>query len=255
MFTAELRFDILPKTKEEDWDDAIYLLLGSLRQNGQILGKELRYVQVEGSIRSFVHLPAIDALAAVHNNKYVEKSLLALSEAALSQPTVHVFEAGAAEQRQSEPAQSYILFTNYITIHSPLRSGVDFQPLPLYMIPPTYDRSEYYDILAWQSDYQACDTLQMNCQTGERWATRQMSDVHSSLSVRGRKICGLITASTTLPTYYYLHRYKTHTTWKKEIKRKCPDCGGEWLLNERWHIFDFRCDDCRLVSNISWGTY
>ena len=40
---------------------------------------------------------------------------------------------------------------------------------------------------------------------------------------------------------------------KAEKERKCPQCGGEWLLDAPIHdIFYFKCDDCRLVSNISW---
>jgi predicted nucleic acid-binding Zn ribbon protein len=90
----------------------------------------------------------------------------------------------------------------------------------------------------------------MDCRTLERAATREMSRADSSLSKRGRAICDKVTASTGIPTYYYLYRY-TATTMKQERARKCPSCAGEWLLEEPEHIFDFRCDRCRLVSSIS----
>lgn len=38
-----------------------------------------------------------------------------------------------------------------------------------------------------------------------------------------------------------------------EKARSCPSCGGEWALAAPLHeIFDFKCDSCRLVSNLSW---
>ena len=199
-------------------------------------------------------LPATDALAAIHHNKYVKKALAALADAGLKQPTVRVMDEEGSGPVEDGP-DSYILFTNYLAIESPLRSGATFAPTPLYKVPPTYDESEYYNITSWQSDYQACDTLWMNSAVGEQFARRQLSNVSSDLSNQGRELCAQITTLTGLPTYYYLYRQLQRTSWLKETLRKCPGCGGEWLLPEQWHIFDFQCDGCRLVSNISWGTF
>ena len=38
----------------------------------------------------------------------------------------------------------------------------------------------------------------------------------------------------------------------RELARLCPMCGGSWRLEEPWHIFDFKCDRCQLLSNIAW---
>jgi predicted nucleic acid-binding Zn ribbon protein len=122
----------------------------------------------------------------------------------------------------------------------------------LYLIPHTYD-DEYYNVITWQSDYKACDSLQMGCKTGERFGSREISKIDSSLSRRGIEICNQITNLTGLPTYYYLHRYNDQKRALEE-KRKCPSCGGDWLLKESLHeLFDFKCDQCRLLSNISWS--
>ena len=134
---------------------------------------------------------------------------------------------------------------------SPLSCGDCFMSVPLYTIPPTYDNSEYYDVLSWELDYQACDRLQMNCRTGERFGIQQMSEPDSTLSQQGRDICDRITRSTGKPTFYFLYRYVKRTTLAREQARRCPGCGGNWLLEQRWHIFDFRCDVCRLVSKFS----
>ncbi|MFA0698754.1 DUF2310 family Zn-ribbon-containing protein, partial [Vibrio sp. 10N.222.49.C9] len=55
-----------------------------------------------------------------------------------------------------------------------------------------------------------------------------------------------------VPTYYYLYQVGGESL-KQEQQRKCPKCGGEWLLDEPLHdMFHFKCDSCRLLSNISW---
>ena len=124
---------------------------------------------------------------------------------------------------------------------------------PLYRIPR--DRhGEQNDVMCWQSDYQACDTLQMNTATGDRFGTHQLSAVDSSLSVRGRAIARRIEEATKVPTYYYLYRYGGRSG-ALERKRRCPGCGGAWLLRYgAWHDeFHFRCTRCRLLSNIAWN--
>src|SRR5262249_48613682 len=144
----------------------------------------------------------------------------------------------------------YVLFTTYLAVDSSLTCGDCFRSVPLYRIPHT-DAQSYQDILFWQSNYRACDHLQMACTTGERFGMRELSHVGSALSLEGRGVCEKITNLTGIPTYYYLYRYKGRSR-TSETKRLCPACGGSWLLQERWHLFDFRCDRCRLVSNIAW---
>lgn len=97
------------------------------------------------------------------------------------------------------------------------------------------------------------DGLQMCCETGERFGTREISRFDSSLSKRGITICIRISELTAIPTYYYLYR-STGQSRKAEEKRKCPSCKGEWRLDESLHgLFDFKCSRCRLLSNISWA--
>jgi predicted nucleic acid-binding Zn ribbon protein len=137
-----------------------------------------------------------------------------------------------------------------VALGSPLRCGDCFAPVPLYRVPAT-SGGEYYDVVSWESDYQACDRLQMNCTTGERFGLRQLGDIGSSLTRNGRDIAGRIAALTETPTYYYLHRYSGDSL-DRELARRCPGCDGPWRLEQPWHrLFDLRCDRCRLVSNIA----
>ena len=151
-----------------------------------------------------------------------------------------------------EEWKSYILYTTYVSLESPIRCGDCFGGIPLYRLPATRD-DEYGDIITWESDYKACDTLQMNCSTGERFGLSQLSKHDSSLAIRGREICNRITVTTGIPTYYYLLK-SSGKGLKAEQARKCPSCKGEWLLQEPLHgLFNFQCDGCRLLSNIAWS--
>ncbi|WP_162690496.1 DUF2310 family Zn-ribbon-containing protein, partial [Haemophilus influenzae] len=62
-----------------------------------------------------------------------------------------------------------------------------------------------------------------------------------------------IEKETGIPTYYYLYRVGGQSL-ESEKSRCCPSCGANWALKNA--IFDtlyFKCDTCRLVSNLSWN--
>lgn len=148
-------------------------------------------------------------------------------------------------------SSAYILFTHYVSIQSPLKCYDCFSPIPLYRI-PRFESGDYYRIICWQSDYKSCDSLQMNCTTGERFAMNQMSNLDSSLSKQGISICNKIKILTKKNCYYYLYKHNGKSK-KKELERKCPSCNGEWLLDEIFFKFDFKCDKCHLLSNIAYS--
>jgi len=137
-----------------------------------------------------------------------------------------------------------------------LRCGDCFGAVPLYRIPSCcfVAHGELHDaLMSWKSDYQACDTLQMHCSTGERFGLRGMGQFDSSLSKRGRELCGVVSEAMNAPTYYYLHRYYGKSA-RQERARKCPSCDGDWLLEEKLHDkFDFKCDNCKLLSNVAFS--
>jgi predicted nucleic acid-binding Zn ribbon protein len=252
MFVAEI---LVPARRGHvaETCDALQVLLGALRMNGQVLGREWPIAQTEEGLRTPVMIPERGALGRRHQNGWVREALEKLSSAAGAKPQVMVLgddPTGAEADRCKKPS-CYVLFTTYLDLNSPLCCGDCFRPVPLYRIPHTAE-GEYYDVLCWQFDYKACDQLQMNCATGERFGTRELSRPDSSLSRQGRSICRKISELTGKPAYYYLYRYGGRGG-QAEARRLCPGCGGEWLLKEPWHrLFDFRCDRCRLVSNIAW---
>lgn len=253
MHVCRARFPVVGTPTRNDVSDAVNRLLSVWRTNGQICGREWGIARRGESYEATVLLPEPDSLDDRHGNKYVRDVLEALARAHLAMPEVEIVgdDVDGAPVCSCETPSWYILYTNYLSLEPPLRCGECFRMVPLYRVPPTYD-GEYSNVTSWQSDYQACDTLQMGCRTLERAATREMSDLQSSLSRQGLEICEAITTASAVPTYYYLYRYGGRSL-QQERRRRCPSCGGDWLLGERWHgLFDFRCDRCRLLSNISW---
>jgi predicted nucleic acid-binding Zn ribbon protein len=253
MHVAQLTLTLPTEMSQETVDELIYDLLPALRNNGQINDSDYQIAFSEGRCVATVLLPALDALEAVHDNKYVAEARMKLEDHDVHGFTVNILgqEIESSSYDPYDRACSYILYCTFLSHDSPLRSGDDFHPIPLYTIPKN-DGDEYWDIMRWQANYKACDTLQMGCQVLERAATHEMGDIHSKLSREGITICENITANTGIPTYYYLFRYFARSR-AKELERKCPGCGGEWLLDEPVHIFDFRCATCRLLSNIAFS--
>lgn len=105
--------------------------------------------------------------------------------------------------------------------------------------------------IRWEEDWQACDQLQMNGNVLVNEATYQISDFTSLLSRQGYALRQQLESHLQRPVYYYLYRVGEKDK-QRELARRCPCCGKEWLLVEAINLFQFKCDHCRLVSNLSW---
>lgn len=148
--------------------------------------------------------------------------------------------------------RGFFLFTTFLHIEPPVRCIHCNGIVPLYRLPRS-TTDEHSGLLSWKSDYQACDTLQMNGTVGERFGERQMSDPTSELSQSGRAVCEEIQHLTGRPVYYYLNpaNARSHSA---EERRKCPTCRGAWRLKKSLHgKVDFKCDRCKLLSSIAWN--
>lgn len=110
-----------------------------------------------------------------------------------------------------------------------------------------------YRLVKWQESYGACDQIQMNELVEiEQAAVSQMSEPNSMLMTEANDIGELITQKTAVPVYRYLYRVGGDSL-ESEQNRSCPSCGGDWQLPSPLHnLFDFKCDTCLLVSNLSW---
>ncbi|MDA9556224.1 Zn-ribbon-containing protein [Vibrio sp.] len=255
MFVAELQFECFDNTTISAVERSINGLLDALRYNGQILGREFPIVMGDAEFFVRVVCPEEDSLHPSYHSDFVNKSLHTLSEASLLKPKIRLLgqDLNSEQAAESFSPSWQVLYTTYVHTCSPLRSGDSLLPIPLYRHPPTFN-GDHKALIKWQTEWQACDEIQMagGCQA-EHAALHEICNVDSVLFKRGWDLRGRIECLTKIPTYYYLYRVGGKSL-KEEKERACPRCGSkEWLQEEAIHdVFHFQCHDCRIVSNISW---
>jgi predicted nucleic acid-binding Zn ribbon protein len=178
----------------------------------------------------------------------------ALDELGPAQPTVLIVskDPNLPASCSCEARSALVLFTTYLSECSPVRCLDCFSPVALYVL-PHIDDHEHLGVLQWAADYQACDTLQMHCTTGERFGEEQLYRHDSSLSRHGRALCSKFETALRVPVYYFLHKTRSRSR-DDELQRRCPSCDSNWLLPSRIHLFDFQCPSCRLLSAVASST-
>lgn len=255
MYIQEIVIEIKTKEDKNEIVDAVNLLLEFYRGNGQTQGRiESQYIKN----KTIVCLPFTleeDSLNKKNNNKYVEKQIHKIEKLAGSPILIKTVGTSYINHTPSCTCKNsafYILITNYISINSPVTCGSCRKHVPLYRLSQYYDFG-YIPILNWETNYQSCDRLQMNCEVGERWALNQMQEIKSQLSRQGMSICSKIEELSLIPTYYYLHNYKKHK--KGDENRLCPGCKKKWKLKTPlYDIYDFKCEHCKVISTVSPNT-
>ena len=252
MYIQEISIEINSKFDKEELVYEFGHLMVDYRNSGQTQGLiESQYIDKT----KIVCLPStleINSLDITNNNLYVDKQSKKIEELCNSKlkfETVGKSFDNYIAPCECSKSEFYILTTNYATTESPLTCGNCNKSIPLYRLPKYYDEG-YQPILSWESNYIACDRLQMNCEVGENWALNQMEKLGSQLSKQGLKICRKIEELTQINTYYYLHNWKRYKG--DTLKRHCPSCDKKWALKTQLHkLYDFKCDKCKLVSTIS----
>lgn len=253
MILTELHFECFQDTTISAVELAIGDVINALRYNGQILGREFPTHINDDIFITRVVCPEEDALHPNNHSPAVNQALDRLSEAGVLKPKVRVRGADLHSDSTDPDHQPQwqLLYTSYLQTCSPLRCGDHFSPIPLYRLPATAN-GDHQQLIKWQEDWQACDQLQMNGRTAEFAVLEQMSALTSDLVQRGRELCQKMEKNSGVPTYYYLYRVGGESR-ESEEQRPCPGCGSDWRIDPPLHqIIDFKCDQCRLVSNLSW---
>ncbi len=253
MILTRLVFECFEDTTLTAVERAISSLITELKYNGQIIGNEFPCLLKDGQFVTQALCPTEDALAHYNNNSAVSRALTALNEAGVLKPKIDIL-GQELHSDMSDPEHNpswQILYTSYVQTCSPLRCGEHFAPIPLYRQPKLANGC-YKQLINWQQDWQACDQLQMNGRSAEFAAVAEIGEHDSSLAMRGRALANTLEKNSGIATYYYLYRVGGENK-SSEQQRRCPSCNGDWALSEPIHqVFDFKCDDCRLVSNLSW---
>ncbi|MBO1520597.1 Zn-ribbon-containing protein [Oceanisphaera pacifica] len=253
MWVCELHFDCYQDTSLAQTEPAIRQFIDALRHNGQIVGREFPTAMHAGWLVCRVVCPEQDSLHPRHYSRLVQIAITQLHQAGLTSPktTVKGQDLNSDTTDECTTREWQLLYTTYLHSCSPLRCGEHFSPVPLYQT-PAIANGDFKKILKWQEDWEACDQLQMNGSILEHGAVEEISNHNSRLSRRGRELCKRIEALTHTATYYYLYRVGGESL-ATEQHRPCPSCGQPWHVSEPIHgIFDFKCEPCRLVSNLSW---
>ena len=255
MFTAELTFECYQDTTIEAVDGAITQLIDALRYNGQILGREFPTSIDDGIFITRVVCPEEESLHPRHHSSIVEKRLQALSEAGLLAPKIRLTGMDLHSDN-TDPCQQpewQVLYTHYLSTCSPLRCGEHLAPIPLYKL-PTPKADDHQALLRWQVDWSSTDELQMHGTTLQQACSDVLTDIHSPLNNTGWQLAKDIEQQTNTPTYYYLYHLADAAKKTDEAEQRCcPSCNGEWKLTTPLHgIFDFKCEPCRLLSNLPW---
>lgn len=253
MYLQRLEFSFSDEQLLEKVVDLSHGFLAVLRMNGQVCGSEWATYAQKGLCVANALAPEQESLDPRFHGEYVKKKIREAEALGISITSASVArDCDSAEICSCSNPSAYVLFTTFLSLESPVRCLDCFLPVPLYRL-PVMPSGEYYEVICWQSDYQSCDRLQMNCTVLERATTRQLSDPRSSLSKAGRESCSILAGLAGKPFYYYLYRGYGRSVGS-EKKRCCPSCGQPWYLETRLHsLFHYKCDQCGLLSNFAWN--
>ncbi len=254
MHVFEVVFECYQDTTISAVEQAVNPLLEQWRYNGQVIGREFPIVLREGDFAVRLICPNMDSLHPKYHSEPVKTAMSHLADAGILSPKVRHLGQDINSEVVAEPDPTWqILYTTYVHSCSPLRSGDSFLPIPLTRISPTGEW-DHTPLVRWQTQWQACDEIQMggDCSAPlETLALAEISDPKSRLFSLGRDFCRQIEQSSGIPTYYY--QYRVAQLNEDENHRTCPICHQAWRLAEPvFDIFAFKCDHCRLVSNLAW---
>lgn len=237
---------------EQDPVTLISQTVNQWRINGQILGREFGVTFHQDHFEVNLAIPEQESLLPKWNNEQVKEALLQAEEFGVN---FAGFEIVGQDYQADETASHLqpdhlILYTTHLDSCSPIRSGQDLKPIPVYRL--LKEQPELAQaIIQWQENWQACDQLQMNGTVLEKHALQEISEIQSALSQQGLALSQAITEATGISVFYYLYRLGKDP--EIEQNRPCPNCGKKWRLAKPLHeIFHFKCNDCRLISNLSW---
>lgn len=251
MYVCQLTIDCLQDIEISIAQRAIGQLLDEYRYNGQIIGREFPIIFNGEFFEVIFVCPEQNSLAPEFNNDKVNTAFENLSNQGLSLPE---FEVKGLESQSDfvdlcEAPSALVIYSTFVQSCSPVRCLEHFSPVPLYKLP----ESSRKPFVKWQESYGACDQLQMNAAGEiEPAAVKQISDNNSDLMKHAQQLSKVVGDGLKIPVYQYLYRVGGESL-QAEQARKCPNCNGEWILEQPLHnLFDFKCDDCLLLSNISW---
>jgi predicted nucleic acid-binding Zn ribbon protein len=222
-------------------------LLGSLRQNGQLIGRDMHPFAHGGRMSATIFTFTERALDVRYHNDYVRGDILALEALCRNPLEVRYLGASESEVACECGTRPYFIMTGFHAF-SPIVCGSCGHEVPLFELPKLHDHG-YWTLLGWDNNYRACVILDVNCAVGEQWAIKQQCNHDSALSKQGRGVAARLAELAKTPVYYYLPTFIRRTGPKGSL-RQCPSCQGAWHLTTEIHgRIRNKCDTCYLVAS------
>lgn len=260
MFLTKVTF-LTEKQQRYDINQALRYcnqLIDAWRYNGQIIGREIpvSYQFSDDDLLCFeihVNCPEQTSLQPEYNSDFVQQAFANLNNIGVR---LDHYEISAIDLNSDEnlpdisAANELVLYTNYLKSSSPICALDTLAPIPLYHLCHQHAQLGM-SCIKWEENWQACDQLQMNGDILEQAAVQQISEYNSLLFKQGYALRQQLEHYLRKPVYYYLYRIGGES-YQQEQARCCPGCGRKWFLEQPINIFNFKCDHCRLVSNIAW---
>jgi predicted nucleic acid-binding Zn ribbon protein len=257
MFKQKIYINILSNHNRERLEELFDLLMSSYSKSGQIMGESEMCFIFDNTLIAYQTTLEAESLSEQYNDEYISLKIQELENWCQSKMKIEIIGTSTIYSKdicKCKKQPYFILSTNFLNKTSPIDCGKCHKIVPIYKL-KNLENDDRYELNIWEANYIACDQLQMNCNVGEKWATRQMTELDSELTQHGIRVCKSIQEKTGIPTYYMLFNFRPISK-KKDQTRKCPSCKGEWLLKKQLHgFYDFKCDNCLLVSYLTPNTH
>jgi predicted nucleic acid-binding Zn ribbon protein len=223
----------------------------SLYSCNQVVNEERQFESIPDGLSVNLFCPEKDSFKIENSTKYAKEQRAKLESELQCRFEFKYLGIDPEYGEYSIPQSSNFLILKTGEF-SPLIDGDTFETIPKYKIPFTHDGDNYYDINTWEKNYVRVSGLWFSGEVDESRMQDQLQEHDSDLNKQGIECSKKIEAITKLPTYYFLFNYR-ELSEKDDQLRKCPGCGGDWLIEGKTSddFYGFKCDPCRLVSEIS----
>lgn len=234
---------------EEFFEFADYYF-SSLNNSKQIENKERQYEPIKDGLSVNLFCPEKDSYKSANSTKYANQWREKLETELGCKFEFKYIGPDPEYGEYSIPENSNFLILK-TSEFSPLLDGDSYEAIPLYKIPFTCEGEYYLDINSWENNYIRVSGLWFNGVVCDNLMQNQLEQHDSDLNKEGIECAKKIETLAQLPTYYFLFNYRSEDQNGK--LRKCPGCGGDWLIEGRTpdDLYGFKCDPCRFVSELS----
>lgn len=215
-------------------EHAVYGLLGAWYHNGQILNDDYVH-EKDGAYIAYVSTDDLDSLDERYANEYVRKAMEDIS--------YHIKYCGELAESKGccsckEPS-CYELYADTCDASS-IICGDCRLPVPLYRLPCTEGKKDYFRLVNWTEMYMHMKGLWITSHH-DRYTYRQLTQMDSALIKEGREICREMEKILCKPVYYNI-------SYPKRVPGVCPSCGKPWNGIDNPHSEEYICETCRLIG-------